>query len=229
LTGAQLQAADFSSASVQAASLSYANLQGAILRDADFSTATFNNVRLEGADLTGAKVTGADFRHAGIWLTKPPLADADGLADMSELSMRPLTDSDVAAMKQGIERVRSRRVRAELTERLAPIMNIPESANWIATPEAQQWQSFQAASAAFQPETYKYQLTEYLAKLQCKMRWSSGSVATGVARRAQGPQFRGDLAVIYDRLDAAECPASKSVPAKVLRDLGAAADAAGGN
>ena len=82
---------------------------------------------------------------------------------------------------------------------------------------------------ASSPMPYKLQLTDYLAKLQCKARWSNGSVATGIARRAQTQQFRGDLVAIYDRLKAEDCPASKTVPPKTLRDLGAAADAARGN
>jgi len=96
----------------------------------------------------------------------------------------------------------------------------------VSDPEIQQWQNLAAASAVLQPEPYKLQLTDYLTKLQCKARWGNGSIATGIARRAQTQQFRGDIVAIYDRLNAEDCPASKLVPAKILRDLGAAADAA---
>jgi hypothetical protein len=105
-------------------------------------------------------------------------------------------------------------------------MNIPEAAKWVSDPEIAQWQSFAAASAVLQPEPFKFQLTEFLTKLQCKARWGNGSVATGIARRAQGLQFRGDVVAIYDRLNAEDCPSSKLVPAKILRDLAGAADAA---
>ena len=71
-------------------------------------------------------------------------------------------------------------------------------------------------------------LTDYLAKLQCKSRWSNGSVATGVARRAAEQRFRGDIVAIFDRLKADDCPASKTV-SPIFRDLGAAADLARGN
>lgn len=223
-TGAQMQGADFSSANLQGAGLSYAHLQAAVLRDADLSAATLNRAHLEGADFTGAKISGADFRGAIVWMTRPPVPDATGLTDFSELSINPITDVDVAAMKQTIERIKSRRVRTALSERLMPLMNVAEAAKWSSDPELAQWQSLAAASAALQPEPYKIQLTEFLTKLQCKARWGNGSVATGIARRAQTQQFRGDVVAVYDRLIAEDCPASKLVPAKLLRDFGAAAD-----
>jgi uncharacterized protein YjbI with pentapeptide repeats len=225
LTGAQLQAADLSSANLQGASLSYAHLEAAILRDADLSAASLNRSRLEGADLTNAKITGADFRGAVVWMTRPPLADAAGLADFSELSISPITETDVAVMKQAIDHVRSKRLRTALSEKLMPLMNIPEAAKWVSDPEVAQWQAFAAGSAVLQPDPYRIQLTDYLAKLQCKARWGNGSVATGIARRAQTQQFRGDIVTIYDRLNAEDCPAGKLIATKLLRDLGAAADA----
>jgi uncharacterized protein YjbI with pentapeptide repeats len=228
-TGAQLQAADFSSANLEGASLNYAHLEAAVLRDADLSAASLNRARLEGADLTGAKVTGADFRGASIWMTRPPAPDPAGLADFSELYINPITETDVAAMKQAIERIKSRRARTQISEKLMPLMDVAEAAKWVASPDLPPWQSLAAASVATPPETYKFQLTEYLAKLQCKARWGNGSVATGIARRAQTPQFRGDVVVLYDRLNAGDCPTSKLVAAKVLRDFGAAADALRGS
>ena len=72
-------------------------------------------------------------------------------------------------------------------------------------------------------------LTDALTNLMCKARWSNGAVATGVARRAQAPQFRGDLVVIYDRLKAPDCPASATVLPKVQRSLSTAADVARSN
>ncbi len=225
LTGAQLQAADLSSANLQGASLSYAHLEAAILRDADLSAASLNRAHLEGADLTNAKITGADFRGAIVWMTRPPGIDATGIADFSELAINPITETDVAAMKNAIDRIRSRRLKAAITEKLAPLMNVAEAAKWVSDPELAQWQNLAAVSAAQQPEPYKLQLTDYLVKLQCKARWGNGSVATGIARRAQSQQFRGDIVAIYDRLSAEDCPSSKLVPAKILRDLGAAADA----
>lgn len=256
MTGALLQGADLSSASLQAVILSYAHLEGANLRDSDLEGAMLYQANLEGADLTGAKIAAADFRRTRIWLTRPPESDADGVADMSDLNLKPIEESEVAALKQAIERTNSRRVRAALTESLAPLMNIAEAANWAGTPEFAIWQGFvpAAAPAAVQPpafvatdalttsattlapdppapviDTYPARLTDYLAKLECKPRWSNGAVATGVARRAQTQQFRGELLTIYDRLRADACPASKTVSTKVMQGLSAAADLARGN
>ena len=49
------------------------------------------------------------------------------------------------------------------------------------------------------------------------------AVATGVARRAQTPQFKGDLAVIHERLKDQACPGASGVPAKVHERVSAAA------
>ena len=229
LTGALLQAADLGTANLQGAILSYAHLETANLRDADLEAATLNQAQLEGADLTGAKIVGVDLRGAGIWMTRPPENDAEGLADFSGLALKPIAETDVAAMKQMLERIISRRVRAHVAEAFAPLMNLAEGAKWAGTPEQVRWQSFTSVADPALPDTYKSRLTDYLARLQCKARWSNGSVATGIARRAQTQQFRGDLVTIYDRLKSDDCPASKMVPLKVLHDLGAAADLARGN
>ena len=78
-------------------------------------------------------------------------------------------------------------------------------------------------------DSYKPRLTEHLAKLACKSRWSSGSVATGLARRAQGIEFKGDAIALFDRLRADECPASKTASRRVMRGLSTAVDIARGN
>ncbi len=63
----------------------------------------------------------------------------------------------------------------------------------------------------------------------CKPRWSNGSVATGIARRAQAQQFRGDLVAIYDRLKADALPGLEDHSPEDPEDLSAAADLARGN
>ena len=60
----------------------------------------------------------------------------------------------------------------------------------------------------------------------CSARWSNASVATGVARRALAQEFRGDVVGVYDELRTGTCPASAKMPAKVMRDLSAAAEQA---
>jgi uncharacterized protein YjbI with pentapeptide repeats len=226
LTGAQLQDADFSSANMQGAVLNFAQLQAANLRDADLEAASLIQAWLFGADLTDVKITGADLRGARVWMTKPPQPDAQGMADLSDLVLAPIGESDVAALKQTLERIVSRRIRARVTEALAPLLDNAQTAAWAQSPELAAWQSIVAASTQTPSDFYKQRLTDYLMRLQCKPRWSNGSVATGIARRAQGQQFRGDLVILYDTLVHADCPAGKTVLPKVLKDLSGAADLA---
>ena len=93
LTGAQLQFADFSSAGLQGAVLNFALLQATVLRDAELQAASLQQVKLQGTDMTGTKMTGADLRGAIIWMTSPPEWDTTGLADLSELGIRPLDEA----------------------------------------------------------------------------------------------------------------------------------------
>jgi uncharacterized protein YjbI with pentapeptide repeats len=227
LSGAKLQLADFSYASLQGAVLNHAHLEAAILRDADLEAAALNHVRLEGADMTGAKIAGADLRGAGIWMTKPPEADASGMADLTEIAIRPLGEDDIAGLKAMLEHMESRRVRPLVAEALAPLFDPETSGKWSGSPEQSRWASL--ITTPLMQGDYRARVTDYLSRLMCKARWSNGSVATGIVRRAQAQQFRGDLVAIYDRLKADDCPAAKTVPAKVLRDFALAADLARGN
>lgn len=230
LTGAQLQFADFSSAAMQGVLLAHAHMQSAILRDADLEAASASQVKLQGADMTGVRIAGADLRGAGIWLTAPPQGDTSGLLELADVVIRPLDDGEVGGLTRAIERIDNRRVRRRVKEALTPLMNAAESRKWEISPDYQRWQSLiAAAQPSQQPEIFKARLTDYLTQLVCKARWSSGGLATGIARRAQTPQFRGDIVAVYDRLKAADCPSSKTVPARVLRDFGAAADLVRGN
>jgi uncharacterized protein YjbI with pentapeptide repeats len=229
LTGAQLQDADFSSANMQGAILNFAQLQAANLRDADLEGASLIQAWLHGADLMGAKITAADLRGARVWMTRPPDADAQGMADAGEIVLTPIGESEVASLKQMLERIVSRRIRARVTEAFAPLLDPAAIAAWAQSPDLYAWQSLIASSTQPSTDMYKPRITDYLVRLQCKPRWSNGSVATGIARRAQAQQFRGDLIAIYDRLKADDCPASKTILPKTLRDLSAAADLARGN
>jgi hypothetical protein len=122
----------------------------------------------------------------------------------------------------------SRRVRARVTEALEPLTDLAQAGTWSSSSEHVLWQGLVAAGTQTYPDLYKPRITEYLVRLMCRPRWSNGAVATGIARRAQRPEFRGDLIYIYDRLADVACPASKSVAPKVLRELSAAADVARG-
>jgi len=229
MTGALLQGADLSSSYLQGAIFNYAHLEKANLRDADLEAASFFQASLQGADLSGTRITGADFRGAKVWMTRPPEADADGLADLSDVSMTTPGEADVSAIRSMLERVVSRRVRGRLSEEFQPMLDLSEMAKWSGSSEQSAWQTLSYTGTPLQSDAYKARLTEYLGKLSCRARWSNGSVATGVARRVQTRQFRGDLLAIYDRLKADDCPASKTVPAKVMKDLASAADLLRGN
>jgi uncharacterized protein YjbI with pentapeptide repeats len=224
LTGAQLQAADFSSASLQGAVLNFAHLQGAVLRDADLEAASLQRVKLQGADMTGMKMAGADLRGATIWMTLPPQWDSSGLADLSDFMVRPMDEAEQAALKGAIERIGEEDVRARAGEAVGPLTDA--GSNWTGSPAQQTWQSWAGASPPPTTTTYKYDLTSYLTKLMCSARWSNGSIATGIARRAIAEQFRGDVVAIYDGLKSNSCPASNRTPAKVMRDLSSAAELA---
>lgn len=226
LTGAQLQFADFSSAIMQGAVLNLAHLEGAVLRDADLEGASLQQVRLQGADLTGARISAVDLRGAGIWLTSPPLADPTGMADLSDVAIRPLEDEDLAALGRSIGRIEDQRVKGQVEDALAPVMNVAESRRWASSNDLQSWQSLVTTSLSGQDDGYRLRLTEFLASAMCRPRWSNGAVATGIARRAQGQSFRGDVVALCDRLKSDSCPSSKTVPQRVLMDLSSKADAA---
>jgi uncharacterized protein YjbI with pentapeptide repeats len=229
LTGANLQAADLSSARLQGAILNHAHLEAANLKDADLEAASLNQAHLAGADMSGANIAGADLRGAVVWMTKPPESDPTGVADFTDVALRPLAEPEAALLKESVERIYNQRVRGEVMEALAPILNVAESGTWSSSGDYATWQALAAPVPAGAPEMVKALITDYLAKAQCKARWSNGAVATGIARRAMSSQFRGDLVVIYDRLKADDCPASKNVPQKLFRELAAAADLARGN
>lgn len=222
LTGAQLQIADFSSAALQGAVLNFARLDGAVLRDANLEAASLQQARLLGVDMTGMKMTGSDLRGAVVWLAQPPAWDSTGLTDLSELSVRAPDEAERAALSRSLARISEAddRVRAqELIKQLAE-----KDVTWMGTVDQQRWQSWVGASPVPPALNYKYDLTTYLTKMMCSARWSNGAIATGIARRAVTPQFRGDVVAIYDGLKAPSCPSSSATPLKVMRELSSTAE-----
>lgn len=226
LTGAQLVGANLSNADMIGALLGFARLDKADLRDAKLDGAVLYRASLRGADLVGASVVGADLREAKVWMTVPPRADPNGLADLSGIQVMQMTEADVADVKGAVEQIIGRRVRARVTEAIAPLTDLAEVAKWGSSADYSGWQSLASLGAQTYPDLYKPRITEYLVQMQCRPRWSNGSAATGIARRAQRPEFQGDLATVYDRLVDANCPASKTVAPKALKDLSTAADIA---
>ncbi len=224
LKGAQLQFSDFSSAAMQGAQLNFAQLQGAVLRDASLEAGSLQSAKLQGADLTGMKMVGTDLRGATIWMTQPPEWDSSGLTDLSEFAMRPLDEAEQAAIKDAAGRLRDADARARAKEKIAPL--IVKGDKWTGSVDQLRWQSWLGASPPPPADSYKYSLTAYLTKFMCSARWSNGSIATGIARRAVAQDFRGDVVAVYDGLRSSSCPARENTPAKVMRDLSATAEIA---
>ncbi len=230
LTGARLYGADFSSASLQGAVLAHAYLQGAKLRYADLEAADLYKAKLQGASLMGSRIKGATFREATIWMTAPPERDGQQLTDLADLAVRAPEEGDIVDMTRVIEGIADERVRGPVKDALAPLMGPDARRAWGGgNPEQQAWASMGQASTAGMADAYKQRLTDYLVQLACKGRWSNGAVATGIARRARGPEFRGDLAGLYDRLSADNCAASKTMGQRALKALQTAVDEAKAN
>jgi uncharacterized protein YjbI with pentapeptide repeats len=226
LSGAKLQFADFSSASLQGAFLQHAGLEGAVLRDADLEGADLQMARLQGADLAGAKLRAADLRGASVWMTEPPAPQDVLLADMRGLVIKPMEADEASALESAIGRIESAPVQRRLKAQAKPMADVATSRTWAATPALQTWQSLVAVTNSVPRDAYGGQLTEHLAGLMCKARWSSGAVATGVVKRAQGAQFQGNMVAIYDRLRGKDCPAGASVPGGLMQALSSAVDIA---
>lgn len=227
LTGAQLQYADFSSAGLQGAMLDYANLQAAVMRDADLEAASLQTAKLHGTDMSGARLAAVDMRFASLWLSPPPAADSAPRADLTNLSIAPPGEDDIAAMQRVADRIEVPATRALVGEALAPMRDVEANARWAGTPDEQRWQALKAASIARAADpTYSAQLTEFLGLAMCRPRWSQGAMATGIARRAQQGVFRGDMVTIYERMRVPECAAGRAVSDKVMRALTMAVDIA---
>lgn len=228
LTGAQLQGADLSNADLMGAVLAYARLDLANLRDAKLDAASLFRASLIGANLVGASIVAADLREAKVWKTVPPQPDTEGIADLTGITLAEINESDLSELTYARDRILSRRVKARFAEQLGPLLDLPETAKWGASSDFTVWQGLVSAGTQTTAEIYKPRLTDTLTRLQCRARLANGAVATGIARRAQRQEFQGDLVAVYDRLRAEDCPAGKTVPAKTLKDLAAAADIARG-
>ena len=227
LTGAHLMGADFSNADLTGAVLAYAHLDLAGLRDARLDGAALFRATLRGADLVGATMAGADLREAKVWKTVPPVADVEGVADLTGVRIADLTEAEGADLKANAGRILSRRVKARVGERVAALL-AAEDTPWSSSPDFVLWQGLASSGSHAAPDLYGPRLTAFLVRLQCRPRWSNGAVATGIARRAQRQEFRGDVVAVFDRLKDETCPASKTVLPKVMKDLSAAADVARG-
>lgn len=230
LTGAKLIGADLRYAQLQGASLGFADLQGAQLDGADLEGADLSRTRLQGASLAGTILRGADLRGAGAWMTIPPSVTAATLADLTDLSLKPLEAADTAALGHAVQRVETTAVREQVHDAVARPLNVADNRGWGSVPERQEWQTLVTATATGAVDGYKQRLTEFLLRNACKARWASGALAAGLARRAQAPDFNGDMMLVYERLRGADCPGGRWIQERKLgRDLATAVDVARGN
>ena len=229
LTGAKLQMADFASAGLPGATLSFANLEAASLRDAELEGANLQMARLAGADLSGAKLQGSDMRGAALWRTLPPGSEVAAFADMAQIVMQPPTDDELTALGAALAKLENGPLKARLADGLARLSDAAQNGAWATSPEQQLWQGFAKASETAMADGYKGRLTDYLARLMCRSRFATGTVAAGVARRAMAPGFKGDMPALYDKLKGPDCSAATAAMSpRVIRDLATAADAARG-
>jgi uncharacterized protein YjbI with pentapeptide repeats len=218
LAGARLQTANLSDASLQGANLAHANLAGAVLHEAALEGANLQFATLFGADLAGARLQGSDMTGAVVWRSLAPAVESAALADLAQVMVRPPDEGELSELRAAVD--------GENAVLLAPVLDASQNAGWATSPQQQAWQSLAKASETAQAEGYRSRLTEFLAKLMCRARYVDGAVATGVARRALAPGFKGDLSALLDKLKGADCPASGGVAPRVLAELAVASDAA---
>jgi uncharacterized protein YjbI with pentapeptide repeats len=227
MTGARPILADLRFAELQGTILTHARLERAKLDGADLTGADLRNARLASADLSAARVTAADFRGAIVWATRPPSVDPLGLVDASLLTSRVPDQIDMSSLRDIVDKIPQRALKSRMTEGLADMIAGRDEATWGASDDAKTWARMQAQSTAA-ADGYGQRLTTALGQFACRAQWANGAVAVGLARRAITEGFRGDLPAFHARLKSSDCPASKSITAAFLADVGTAADIARG-
>jgi hypothetical protein len=179
---------------------------------------------LYAADLGGARIANADLHGAYVWQTQAPAPDTSGLADFNDIVLKPMDEKAGAGLRLAIDRLDGEGVRSFVRDTVAVAYDPAEGRKWSNGADLSRWQTAITGAQTAAANGYKARLTEALVKTVCKPRWSNGHLAAGIARRAQSQQFRGDPVAIYDRLKADDCPAGKSIPARLLKDFGVFAD-----
>ncbi len=231
--GAQLQGADFSGAKLLGAEFLGAELQGAVfafsqLEGANFQGATLDAANLAAAKMHGADLFGASFRGASlvgarIWLTVPPEADAIALADLSKAALEPPSSKRLKELKALLKNTEDERVRKALEDKLAHVFDGGARRRWGSSRERDQWRELVGQGTPADPQAYRERLTRYLARIMCQVRWSDGAVASGIIDRALNVStFQGDPKLLFERLTAPDCPASKVISEELVRKLSAA-------
>lgn len=252
LTGAKLYGADFRSSRMQAAVLNYAHIQGGLFADAELEAASLQKAQLWGADMRRADVTAADLHGARVWMAFPPAPDAKNLVDMTNLDLAQPGEGELASLRRAVAGIGQDAMRQQVDDAVKAVLAPADGdgagaggGDWQLA-QFGEWQRLREASndavaenrARIEPAglvvdagggqgnsaAYEGRLTDHLAALVCRARWADGSVATGVSLRARGPQFKGDLKAIYQRLIGQDCPARENVSQSVMREMSMAAD-----
>ncbi len=174
-------------------------------------------------------MAGADVREAKVWMTVPPQADPEGVADLSGLKVDAITDADVADFKAGIERIQSRRVKARVSEMMQPLMAVSEAAGvgvivgrlCVAGPGQRRGRSLRRSSMARGSRSFSSGCSA--GRAGAMARWRRASRGARSARSSAAI-----VVTVFDRLKEDACPASKTVPPKVMKEFSSAADAARG-
>jgi uncharacterized protein YjbI with pentapeptide repeats len=216
-SGAELAFSDFSGAQLQAAVLAHAELGGARLLYADLEAADLHDARMIGADLTGAKVRAADLRHVRDWITSPPSRDSLVLTDMSDAVMKPLDETEGASLNQAVLALPPGNLKKLAAEAIKPVLDATTMTSWATTPDFQTWSAMIGQTRP--PEGYAQQLTDYLTAGMCKSKWNNGAFATGIALRAQAPDFRGSASAVLDRLKAPDCASQDGISRALMQTL----------
>ena len=142
--------------------------------------------------------------------------DPSGLADFTDIVLRPMDDKVGSGLKVAIDRVGADSVKAFVRDAVAIAYDPAERNKWSNGGEAARWQSAIQAAQTSMANGYKSRLTEALTRMMCKPRWSTGNLAAGIARRSQAQQFRGDPIAIYDRLRSDRLPRGEGDAATTL-------------
>lgn len=231
LDGAILREADLEAANLYQARLPLADLTGARIRAASMREAWVWRARIPDATDSGL----ADL--AGLRAHPPTPDDLDALKDM----LKGLTDQRLAAVVRGrlagmasgdagpmaeqgngtasawAELIRvSERVSSEAGTVIGSLVPTGSFAGIDppATPAIGN-----GLAAQLRLSDRRARITRHLVTMACQPREINGAIATGVARRAQGPAFNGDPGAVLESLRRPECTPARAIPSHDLDRL----------
>ena len=201
---------------------------GAVLRGANLEGADLRQARLHGADMRGARLLAADLAGAAVWRTVPPAGDAVALADIANVVLKAPGKDEVEALKALAASIDAALPVGERTAGLDGLLKELGEGGWMGSADGQTWAGLLRSSEAAMAEGYRSRLAEHLARMVCRPRMANSGVAMGLVTRAMLTSFKGDPAVVAERLKAGDCPGAKDLPAFAMQQLGAAAERAKG-